>query len=46
MYTVTYKYYGSYTKERKFETYEAAKKFFYFVANRLNGVTSAELKEA
>jgi hypothetical protein len=44
MYTVTYKYYGSYVKERKFDTHAAAKKFFYYAMYKLKGVTSAELK--
>jgi hypothetical protein len=46
MYTVIYKYYGSYTKERKFDNYAAAKNFFYYTMNRMKGVTSAELKVA
>ena len=44
MFIVTYKYYGSYTKERNFDNYAAAKKFFYFTMNKMKGVTSAELK--
>jgi hypothetical protein len=44
MFKVTYKYYGSYIKERNFDNYAAAKKFFYFAMNRMKGVTSAELK--
>ena len=46
MYTVIYKYYGSYTKERKFDNYAAAKKFFYYAVYKMKGVTSTELKVA
>lgn len=44
MYTVTYKYYSAYTKERKFDTYAAAKKFFYYASFKMNGVTNVLLK--
>lgn len=44
MYNVTYTYYGSSNKERKFDTYEAAKKFFYYTMKHMSGVTRAELK--
>lgn len=42
MYTVTYKIYGKYVKENKFDTYEAAKKFFYSIMKSAK-ITSAEL---
>lgn len=44
MYIVTYKFYGSHNKERKFDNFAAAKNFFYYTMNRMKGVTSAELK--
>ena len=44
MFKVTYKYYGAHTKERMFENYESAKKFFYFATFKMKGVSSAEMK--
>lgn len=44
MYTVTYKYYGAYVKERKFDNYAAALKFFNYAVYKMKGVTSTELK--
>ena len=43
MYTVTYKIYGKYTNEKKFETYEAAKKFFHSI-RKSPKVTTVELE--
>lgn len=42
MYKVTYSYYGKYANEKSFDTYAAAKGFFYAMS-RKNGVTKAEL---
>jgi hypothetical protein len=42
MFKVTYSYYGKYTHERQFNSYAAARKFFWVVQRRA-GVTKAEL---
>jgi len=43
MYTVTYKIFGKYVKEHKFDTYETAKKFFYVMMKNPK-TTSVELE--
>ena len=42
MYKVTYSYYGKYHNEKAFDTYEAAKKFFYAMMKN-SKVTKSEL---
>ena len=42
MYKVTYSYYGRYHHEKTFDTYKAAKSFFYAMFKR-KGVTKSEL---
>lgn len=43
MYRVTYSFYGKYSKEKTFDTYEAAKAFFYGYCVRTKGITKSEL---
>ena len=42
MYKVEYKIYGKFVHEKTFDTYEAAKKFFYAIM-KSSKVTAAEL---
>ncbi len=42
MYTVEYKYYNYPSKIKTFETYESAKKFFYYIMKQ-NGVKKTAL---
>ena len=42
MYTVEYNYYNYPSKTKAFETYESAKKFFYYIMKQ-NGVKKTEL---
>jgi hypothetical protein len=42
MTTVTYTFYGKYRHQKTFETYQAAKKFFW-VIQKARGVTSVNL---
>ena len=44
MYTVKYGYYNYPRKTKTFETYESAKKFFYYIGKR-NGVKRVELTQ-
>jgi len=44
MYTVSYSYPGSLPKERKFDTYAEAKKFFYYMSSRSSKANRVELK--
>ena len=43
MFTVTYSYYIKYAHQQQFPTYEAAKKFFWFI-QRKHGVTKVEIR--
>jgi hypothetical protein len=43
MFTVTYSYYNKYAHQKQFPSYEAAKKFFWFI-QRKHGVTKVELR--
>lgn len=45
MYRVTYKLFKRYSKERQFDSVEAARKFFYGYCVRSKDVTGAELEK-